>query len=292
MRVTGEPAYVLHHRPYSETSLLAEVYTRHYGRLGLIAKGARRPCSPARGLLAPFQPTLISFSGKGELAVATGVEPNGLAHDLTGERLYGGFYLNELLMRLTVRHDAHERLFDLYHATLARLAADADISPALRIFEKHLLSELGYGLLLDHDVTGKSPIVPEAQYEYVPETGPVLREPLNQPPGPGYLRNQAIIGERLGAIPRTGGRLDQTFLGQEADQSRDADPRDTIRVSGAALLALASEDFADPEHLRAARAILRACLARHLGDRPLESRRLIRAARMRVPVPVPQESES
>lgn len=239
MRVAGDPAYVLHHRPYSETSLLLEVYTRHHGRIGLIAKGARRPRSPARGLLAPFQPVLISYSGKGELAVVTGVEPNGLAHALAGEPLYCGFYLNEMLMRVTARYDAHERLFDLYHATLARLATDADLPPALRVFEKRLLSELGYGLLLDRDATSKAPIAPDAQYDYIPETGPV---------------------------PVTGGHV---FHG--------------VEVSGAALLALASENIAEPEHLRAARAVLRACLARHLGDRPLESRRLIREARARVP---------
>lgn len=239
MRVAGDPAYVLHHRPYSETSLLIEAYTRGHGRVGLIAKGARRPRSPARGLLAPFQPVLINYSGRGELAVVTGVEPNGLAHALAGEPLYCGFYLNEILMRVTTRHDAHERLFDLYHATLARLATGADPSPALRIFEKRLLSELGYGLLLDRDATSKSLILPDARYDYMPETGPV-----------SVTEGSVAHG---------------------------------VEVSGAALLALAAENFADAVHLRAARAVLRACLERHLGDRPLESRRLIREARARVP---------
>lgn len=238
MRVAGDPAYVLHHRPWSETSLVLEAYTRGHGRVGLIAKGARRPRSPARGLLAPFQPVLLSYSGKGELAVVTGVEPNGLAHALVGESLYCGFYLNEILMRVTARYDAHETLFDLYHATLARLAT-GNPSPALRVFEKRLLSELGYGLLLDRDTTSKVPIAPDARYDYIPETGPV---PVTE--------GDVVHG---------------------------------VEVSGAALLALASEDFADAEHLRAARAILRACLERHLGDRPLESRRLIREARARVP---------
>lgn len=234
MRIAGEAAYVLHHRAYSETSLILEVFTRHHGRLGLIAKGARRSSSPLRGLLAPFQPLLLSFSGKGELALVTGAEPDGFSHPLAGERLYCGFYLNELMMRLTVRHDAHERLFDVYRATLTDLVAGGDASPVLRIFEKNLLSEAGYGLMLDHEAANGPVLEPGRLYDYQPESGPTA------------------------------------FKGA---------PLKGVRVHGGTLLALAREHFEDATTLREARALLRACLARHLGDRPLESRRLLQAAR-------------
>lgn len=248
MRIAGEPAYVLHHRAYSETSLLLEVFTRQHGRLGLIAKGARSSRSPLRGLLAPFQPLLLSFSGKGELPVVTGAEPEGIAHALAGEGLYCGFYLNELMMRLTARYDAHERLFDVYRATLAGLVAGGDASPVLRIFEKNLLGEVGYGLMLDCEAAAGPALVPDGQYDYRPELGPI------------------VIKDSTPDAPITG-----------------------VRVSGVTLIALARERFDDAASLREARTLLRACLARHLGERPLESRRLMQAVRGALPVTADSE---
>src|SRR3990172_6079289 len=112
MRIHQQPAFILHHRDYSETSLLLEVLTVRHGRLGLIAKGARRANSRMRGILKPFQRLLIVWSGKGELAVLTSAEVENTAITPEGQALYCGFYMNEILLRLLHRHDPHEGLFE------------------------------------------------------------------------------------------------------------------------------------------------------------------------------------
>jgi DNA repair protein RecO (recombination protein O) len=173
MRVQLEPAYVVHHRDYGETSLLLEVFSRHHGRIGLLAKGARRNRSPLHSALIPFQPLTVSFSGRGELPVLSQAEPSTAAPPLTGRALFCGLYLNELLLRLLHRHDPHERLFQSYAGTLEQLAASGQTEAVLRVFEKRLLEDTGYGLVLDHDVADGAPLQPDAQYRYLPERGPV-----------------------------------------------------------------------------------------------------------------------
>jgi DNA repair protein RecO (recombination protein O) len=173
MRVAQEPGFVLHGRDYSETSLILEVFTARHGRLGLLAKGARRRSSPWRGLLKPFQPLALSWTGRGELALLIGAEPAGGEAGFDVETLYCGFYLNELLMRLLHRHDPHETLFDAYRSALAALAGAALPEVVLRIFEKRLLAEIGYGLVLDRDIADNSALAPQALYDYVLERGPV-----------------------------------------------------------------------------------------------------------------------
>ncbi|MFL6654255.1 MAG: DNA repair protein RecO, partial [Sulfurifustis sp.] len=178
MREQQQSAFVLHQRNYSETSLLLEAYTRRHGRLGLIAKGARRPTAKIRGVLKPFQELLIGWSGRGDLMVLTGVEPEGPGVELAGTALYCGFYLNELLMRLLQRHDPHEALYDHYRSALSGLRDASSTEAVLRIFEKHLLSELGYGLTLEREAESGVSIAPDAVYDYVPERGPVrVRHP-------------------------------------------------------------------------------------------------------------------
>ena len=149
-RVELEPAYVLHTRAFGDTSLLLEAFTARYGRVGLVAKGARAPKSKKRVLLQPLQPLLISWQGAGDLGTLTAVEASAAPLALTGEPLFCGWYANELLMRLLPRHDAHPQLFLAYAALLPRLAGDTE--PGLRVFECALLDELGYGLGLDADL--------------------------------------------------------------------------------------------------------------------------------------------
>jgi DNA repair protein RecO (recombination protein O) len=172
MRVAQEPAFVLHHHDYGETSLLLEMFTRQHGRLGLIAKGARRARSPLRAALIPFQPLVVGFSGRGELPTLTAAEPLAAAPVLYGEALFCGLYLNELLLRLLHRHDPHERLFESYTEALARLGG-VDAEAVLRVFEKRLLDDIGYGLVLDRDIEDGTALVPEDEYRYLPERGPV-----------------------------------------------------------------------------------------------------------------------
>lgn len=166
-----QAGYILHQRDYRDTSLLLEAFTREHGRIGLVARGARAPKSRTRGLLQPFQPLLLSWSGRGELGTLTGVEPDPGAHSerLSGTALYAGFYLSELLLRLVQRHDAHPELFDVYAATLPALRSEPQ--RPLRLFEKHLLETLGYGLQLDHEAGGE-PVSADADYVYALEAGP------------------------------------------------------------------------------------------------------------------------
>jgi len=174
-KVDGQPAYVLHSYPFRETSLIVEVFTRDFGRMALLARGARRPRAAIRGLLLGFQPLELGWAGKGEVLTLMKAEWQGGQPLLTGEALFCGYYLNELLMHLLPREDAHEKLFAHYADMLRRLAAD----PAgkaregdLRRFEKALLQELGYGLMLDRDAGGQ-PVEGEAFYTYRMEQGPV-----------------------------------------------------------------------------------------------------------------------
>ena len=172
-RVDLDPCFVLHQRPWRETSLIVEVFGTHSGRLGLVARGARRAASPLRGLLQPFVPLLASWSDRGDLGTLRAAESDGPPLPLSGRGLAGGFYLNELVMRLTHRHDPHpELLLDYRHALLG-LHERNDIEPVLRVFEKRLLSAIGYGLLLEREAGSELPVRDELQYRYVSELGPV-----------------------------------------------------------------------------------------------------------------------
>jgi DNA repair protein RecO (recombination protein O) len=145
-RITLAPAYLLHHRPYRDTSRILEVITREHGRLTLFARGVRGPKAKLASVLQPFQLLLLSWSGRGEAAQLTGAELADSHPPLPAASLMGSFYLNELLMKLTTRHDPQPSLFDDYHGTVAGLREGLRLEPALRIFEKRLLEALGYGL--------------------------------------------------------------------------------------------------------------------------------------------------
>jgi DNA repair protein RecO (recombination protein O) len=165
-------AYVLHTLPWRETSLLVEVLTREHGRLALMARGARRPRSPIRGVLRAFQPLQLEWFGKAELRTLTSADWGDWQPLLEGQSLYCGLYLNELLLRLLARDDPHPGLFDAYAATLAALALRVGDEVSLRRFELRLLSELGYGLQFDPVREGGAPLDPALQYIFDPERGP------------------------------------------------------------------------------------------------------------------------
>jgi len=173
-RVTLEPAWVLHRKPYRDTSELVDLFTRHHGRIAAVSRGSR---SRRRRIpLEPFQPVEVSWVGRGELVTLTMVEPRGPGLAATGRRLLSMFYLNELLLKLTARHDAHPEIFCLYEDSIRSLAAGLDEAPTLRVFERDLLKILGYGLILDRDVDGR-PIESGARYRYRLEDGPERTSP-------------------------------------------------------------------------------------------------------------------
>ncbi|MEO8443403.1 MAG: DNA repair protein RecO [Gammaproteobacteria bacterium] len=168
-----EDAYVLHSRPYQETSQILEVLGAQHGRLGLVARGARRPTSRWRSILQPFLPLRLSWVGRGSLLTLRGAEAASFSPPLDGLAVMGAFYLNELILNFVRRGDPHPGLFIAYSHALAELRAGGDSEPALRRFELQLLAEAGYGLNLDHDVLNDRPLDPAAVYEYRLEQGPM-----------------------------------------------------------------------------------------------------------------------
>lgn len=176
-RILLQPAFVLHQRPYRNTSLLLDVFTRDYGRLGVIAKGVRQRANADRALLQPFNNVLISYSGRGELMTLTAVERLAQLGELKAKALFSGLYINELLLRLLHRNDPHDALFDFYRRSLLELAGNHEkVEPVLRQFERNLLMELGYGLSLEQEaVTGK-PVLPGNTYYYDIERGPLAAD--------------------------------------------------------------------------------------------------------------------
>ena len=216
-RVENVPGYVLHSRPWRETSLVVEAFTREHGRVGLVARGVRRARSRFRGLLLPFRLLLLSWSGRGELPTLTGADTEGgPVAVLRGRALFSGFYLNELMLKLLPRSDAHPDLFDDYRDAIDALGADEVLDGVLRTFEKRLLDALGYGPTLDRAVDTGNPVSPDKRYRYVPERGPVEGEG-------GDDDGPAVSGRTLLAL--AGGRL-----GCGGDDRERAEARHLMRA--------------------------------------------------------------
>ena len=165
------PAYVLHQYAYRDTSRIVEVFTCEHGRLTLFARGANSPKSALKGVLRPFQRLLVSWSGKSEACQLMGAECDGRMTHLAPERLMSGFYLNELLLKLTERCDPHPEIFSSYASCIQALCDGEVEEPALRRFEKRLLGDLGYGLQLGRTGSGV-PVQADRYYRYAAQSGP------------------------------------------------------------------------------------------------------------------------
>ncbi|WP_083684875.1 DNA repair protein RecO [Massilia putida] len=170
-RIAGQPAFVLHSYPYKETSLIVDMFTRDHGRIGVVAKGAKRPHSKLRGVLQTFQPLSVSFSGKSELRTLIDAEWVGGMLPIEKTALLCGFYLNELLVKLLARDDAHPALFNHYVSTLNELAHGEPAPIALRKFERALLKETGVAADLTRCTTTRAPVEPDGLYVVDPERG-------------------------------------------------------------------------------------------------------------------------
>src|ERR1700756_2150681 len=159
-RISEEPAYVLHRYDWSESSLILEVFTRHHGRIALVAKGAKRPSSNFRPVLLPLQPLHVALGGEAEIRTLKGAEWVGGQVMPTGDALLSGYYLNELLLRLLARDDPHPQLFDAYAAAVSVLASEHGeaIEPALRAFELLLLRDIGLLPVLDQQTLTLAPL--------------------------------------------------------------------------------------------------------------------------------------
>jgi DNA repair protein RecO (recombination protein O) len=171
-RIQLQPAYVLHHRPYRDTSRIVDLFTRDHGRLTVFARGVRGKSGLAAALQA-FQPILVSWSGKGEAGQLNSAELVGEPINLPSARLLSGFYLNELLLKLLHLHDPQADIFNLYNVAIQTLKTGGDELSALRLFEKGLLQSLGFGLSLQYEAESGHRIEPQRCYRYVLELGPL-----------------------------------------------------------------------------------------------------------------------
>jgi DNA repair protein RecO (recombination protein O) len=234
-----EPAFVLHAYPYRETSLIVEAFTGGFGRVAMVARGAKRPRSELRGLLHAFQPLALSWAGSGELKTLVKAEWRGGLPLLNGSALLCGFYLNELLLKLLAKEDAHPGLFDDYAAALQSLAAESAGSAqaaVLRRFEVRLLAAMGYAMQLTRDVDDVA-IDATRMYHYAPDRGPrLVVAHAAREPGAGHPR----------------------------------------LVRGSTLLALAAGWFPDAEGAADAKRLMRDVLDHHLEERRIVSRRVVR----------------
>lgn len=189
--VQAQPAFVLHARPWRETSVIVELLTREHGRVGVIARGLTTPKRhPLRAALQPLQFIRVDYLPRGELARLIQAEALDVAPKLTGDTLMAAFYINELLLKLTPRNDAAQSLFDLYARVRQDLTSDQSLSWTLRRFERDLLDALGVGLPWDETADGEA-VEAGMRYRLDPEVGPV--------PDPGR-RADGVSGEALRAL--------------------------------------------------------------------------------------------
>jgi DNA repair protein RecO (recombination protein O) len=170
--VKQEPAYVLHRRPFRETSLLVDLFTLNHGKVGTVARGANSVRSATKAQLQPFQPVLVDWTGRSDLKTLTQVENRPGVHMGHGKALYSGFYLNELLQKILSPFDPAPELFAAYIDALEQLsAAGSDVEPVLRGFEMQLADSLGYGFDWARAMDSGEPVQPDRRYCYDPQQG-------------------------------------------------------------------------------------------------------------------------
>lgn len=256
--------FVLHSYPYSETSLILEAFTRAHGRIVFMAKGAKRPTSAMKSVLNPFQQLHFNWFGKADMKTLKSAEHERIFPQLNGAKLMSAFYMNELLLKLTHREEAHDILFDAYqeavmqlsnaqsHESIAVIAPNGTpgvvfginaqgvigvqaIASILRKFEISLLQEIGYGLQLTTEADTHVPLVMDEQYFYVFERGPVAYA----------LARKSNLG-------------------------------DALQLPGKTLLDMAANDYSDPITQNQSKQLMRRAINHVLGDKTLHTRQLIR----------------
>lgn len=241
-KVNLQSAFLLQNRAYRDTSALIEIVTPDHGRISLVARGVKSGNSKYRGVLQPFRKLLVSWSGNNELKSLTTVEEDGVVPHLKGKALVSAMYINELLVRLLHRNEGHETLFSNYQQTLLELESAQDILKTLRIFEKNLLQELGYGLMLEYDAESGDPIDENCEYTYLVESGPVGRSV----PGNNSSVYGSIVKENAG-----------------------------ITIQGKSLLSLFREELDDPGSLKESKKLLRYIINFYLDGMPIKSRDIL-----------------
>jgi DNA repair protein RecO (recombination protein O) len=200
-------AFLLHATPYSETSLVVDLFSREAGRVAALAKGAKRRGSGLRAVLMQFYPLTVSWSGRSELRTLVRAEWAGGLIAPQGEALLCAFYMNELIVRLLPREDPHPMLFDGYVQALTDLGAASAHEETLRRFEWLLLREIGYAPDLERDAGGE-PIRSEMSYRWQPEAGFSRAEPGE----PSTLSGATLLGLRQGRLESAQARAQAKYL--------------------------------------------------------------------------------
>ncbi|MEP6608800.1 MAG: DNA repair protein RecO [Burkholderiaceae bacterium] len=234
-RIDHQPGFVLHSYPWRETSLIVEIFTREFGRIAAVARGAKRPTSQFRGLLSPFNPIALSWSGRNEIKTMVRAEWLGGMQPLRGDALLAAFYANELLVRLLARGDPHATTFGSYIELLQSLGQQARHDSALRRFELDLLQDIGYEVPLARCTQG-TPIDAGARYAF------------------------------------SGGHGARRVDKSEANASASFDGG---TVSGRTLIAMAAREFAHPQVAAESKVLLRQVIRFHLDGKPLNTRRIL-----------------
>ena len=202
-RIQNQSAWILHHRPFSNSSMILEIMTSEYGRISLIAKGSRSAKSKFRGVLRPFMPLSISWFSRTNLGTLTEAEIQGAPISLAGDALISGYYINELLLKLLYKDDSHAEVFSLYSETIKKLSLTNRIAPLLRQFEIKLLELVGYALNLREVVDSQIPVDSLSYYEYKPDIGLVMAE--------NNEGTMTFLGSQLGSIQQQNFECEDTL---------------------------------------------------------------------------------
>lgn len=188
-RVDQQPAYILHHRPFRDSSQLLDVFTRDHGKVALVARGSRGSKSRLAGILRPFMPLRVAWVSRSDLGTLTGAEVSGTPAGLQGDALLSAYYVNELLLHFLHRHDPQPEIYALYREALTALCMVQEVAPELRSFELEFLGLLGYAVDLEFEAGTRQPIDAQRFYEYRPEQGPV---PVSRESGPMVFRGDLL----------------------------------------------------------------------------------------------------
>lgn len=251
-RIELQPAYVLHSRPYRDTSALVDLLSLDYGLLRAVARGVRGRASRKRPTLQAFQPLLVSLAGRGELLNLNQVEHAAPGFRLQGEHLFSAMYLNELLMRLLQVQEAHPGIYRLYQQALIRLQQQSPLEACLRCFEFRLLQELGYAWDLHTDAVSGEKLQSGYSYLFDPEHG--------------YQGVQIPVGD-MPANLFSGEHLIDFAASVTGDDRLDVAVIDSAEASAQQLTTSRN----------AAKRLMRQALRPHLGSKPLLSRTLFAA---------------
>lgn len=199
-RVDGELVFLLASEPWRESSLKLEVFSRNYGRVALLARGARRRQGVLRGVLLPFVPVRASWYGTGALKTLHGAEWVGGWPQPRGGALFGGLYVNELVLKMTAREDASPALFHALAEVMREVCSDGGYAAALRRFEWALLDLSGYAPDLRSDALGEG-IRPDAQYWVRPEYAVLPLEKAAGAQGGVAVSGRVLAALRDGVFP-------------------------------------------------------------------------------------------